>query len=331
MTAFVKLYKAGRYPIVLLIAALLPLLTKNNYFLHIANQALLFAIMTLSLNLLTGCTGLFSVGHIAFYGIGAYTSAILTTRFAVPVLLGIVAGGVVAGLFGLVLGVPTLRLRGLYLTISTLAFGEIMYQLFVNWDAVTQGARGIKGIPSPAVFGVALDTYAKFYYLALAFTIVTILLCHNLLRCRTGRAMLAIRENDIAAEGMGINLVKYKIIAFVISSFFAGIAGALYAHEVHYISPESFVSAESTAVLAMMVVGGIGSIPGAVIGGVALTIIPEYLRAFGDIRLVIYGVAIVVIIIFAPKGIGGALLWLERLLTGDAGRGMPGRKGGKGQ
>lgn len=313
---FAKIYKNTRIWIILIVALLLPFLVPNNYWLHIANIAGIFAICSLSLNLLTGCTGLFSVGHIAFYGIGAYTAAILVTRFNAHFFVSLICSGIMAMIFGLILGIPALRLKGVYLAISTLAFGEITYQIFVNWTAVTNGTRGILGIKPPEIFGFVFNNYQKFYYLVLTVLVIVIILVRNLLHSRIGRALFSVREGEIAASALGVNTVMYKVIAFATSSFFAGIAGCLYAYEVHFISPESFISSESISVLAMMVVGGIGSIPGSIAGAITLSIIPEVLRSVGDIRLVIYGAAIVAFIIFAPKGIGGFLEWLDGLLMG---------------
>lgn len=312
-----NIYKSIRIWLILIIAVLLPFILTNNYWLHIANIAGIFAICSLSLNLLTGCTGLFSVGHIAFYGIGAYTAAILATKLNAPFLVTIICSGIMAMLFGLVLGIPSLRLKGVYLAISTLAFGEITYQIFVNWTVVTNGTKGILGIKPPVIFGITFNNYQKYYYLVLTVLVIVIILLRNLLQSRIGRALFSVREGEIAASALGVNTVQYKIIAFATSSFFAGIAGCLYAYEVHFISPESFVSAESISVLAMMVVGGIGSIPGSIAGAILLTLIPEVLRSAGDVRLVIYGAAIVAFIIFAPRGIGGFLEWLDGLLMGQ--------------
>ncbi|MFA9379505.1 MAG: branched-chain amino acid ABC transporter permease [Acetanaerobacterium sp.] len=313
---FAKIYRNSRLWVLLGLALIFPLVAPNNYWLHIANIACIFAICSLSLNLLTGCTGLFSVGHIAFYGIGAYTAAILATRFDLPFYITLPCAGLMAMLFGLVLGIPTLRLKGLYLGVATLAFGEIAYQVFVNWDSVTNGTRGILGISAPVLFGIKFGDYKSYYYLVLVFLVLIIILVRNMIHSRTGRALLSIRENAIAAEAMGINIVRYKIIAFTTSAFFAGVAGCLYAYEVHFISPESFVSAESISVLAMMVVGGIGSIAGSVAGALILSIIPEVLRSVGDVRLVLYGAAIVAIIVFAPKGLGGLIEWVDDTLSG---------------
>lgn len=318
MTIFNKIYRYSRIWILIIIALLLPRIITNNYFLHVANLAMMFAILTLSLNILSGCTGLMSVGHIAFYGIGAYTSAILTTRFGLPIGLGILAAGLMASVGSLVLGLPTMRLRGMYFAVATFAFGEVTYQAIVNLVDLTGGTKGIKSIPSPEMFGVSMRAYQNYYYIVLITLIIITILSKNLIKSRTGRAMLSIRENDIAAEAMGVNIVLYKQIAFMASAFFAGVAGALYAHEVHYISPETFANAESSAVLAMMVVGGLGSISGSILGGIALTVLPEMLRSFGNIRLVIYGAAVVAIIIFAPKGLGGLLERVDSYLCGNS-------------
>ena len=317
MQVFHKVYKNTRIWVLFLFGLIFPFIVTNNYFLHLVNLAMIFAVMTLSLNILSGCTGLMSVGHIAFYGIGAYTSAILTTEFGAPVFFGFLMAGVFSALGSLLLGLPTMRLRGMYFAVATLAFGEVIYQLIVNLVDVTGGTRGIKNIPSPLVFGMSIRRYGDYYYLCFAILALTIFCCRNLIYSRPGRAMLAIRENDIAAEAMGVNIVWYKLISFMVSAFFAGVAGALYAHQVRYISPETFASSESSAVLAMMVVGGIGSIAGAVLGGMSLTVLPELLRGFGNIRLVIYGAAVVAIIIFAPKGLGGLIERVDGFLCGN--------------
>ncbi len=314
---FANIYKKTRIWIILAVAVMLPFIVTNNYWLHIANIAGIFAICSLSLNLLTGCTGLFSVGHIAFYGIGAYTAALLATKLHAHFFVSLICAGIMAMIFGLILGIPALRLKGVYLAISTLAFGEITYQVFVNWTAVTNGTRGILGIEPPVILGIKFNNYQKYYYLVLLILVIVVVLIRNLLHSRIGRALFSVREGEIAASALGVNTVMYKVIAFATSSFFAGVAGCLYAYEVHFISPESFIGAESVSVLAMMVVGGIGSIPGSIAGAVVLTIIPEALRSVGDIRLVIYGAAIVAIIIFAPKGIGGFLEWVDGLLMGS--------------
>ena len=311
-----RVYAISRVWVILALALVFPFLGANNYLLHMANVSMMFAILTISLNVLSGFTGLMSVGHIAFFGIGAYSTAILTTTYGMPIWLGFIAAGVISALFSLLLGIPTMRLKGMYFSVATLAFGEIIYQIIKNWESVTKGTKGITKIPEITIFGFSFKSYDRFYYLMLLGLVVVIVLTYNLKNSRAGRAMLAIRANDIAAEAMGVNVVTYKLVAFMVSAFFAGIAGAFYAHEMRYISPETFASVESSTLLAMMVVGGIGSIPGAILGGTVLTILPEVLRFIGDFRLVLYGAAVVAIIIFAPKGIGGLIDYLDELFSG---------------
>ncbi len=316
MNLFNKIYKATRIWILLIIAITLPRWIPNNYYQQVVNLGMIFAIVTLSLDLLSGTTGLFSVGFIAFYGIGAYTSGIVTTALGWPISVGFILAGIASSILSLVLSLPTMQLKGMYFAVATLAFGEIMVQIFMNWTPVTGGTKGVKAIPSPEIFGISLRPASNYFYLILVVLILVVILTRNLINSRSGRAMLAIRENDIAAEAMGVNVPRYKMISFLISTFFAGIAGALYAHMVRYVSPESFVNAESAAVLAMMVVGGIGSIPGSIVGGIGLTMLPEFMRFLGNVRMVLYGAAIVFIVIFAPKGVGGLVEWIDGVLCG---------------
>lgn len=311
-----QVYRRTRVIFLLVLAYALPIITKDPYVLHLANMACIYAMLTLSLNVLIGFTGQFSVGHAAFYGIGAYSSALLVTKLGMPIWVGFIAAGVISAMFGLMLGLPTLRLRGFYLGVVTLGFGEIMHQVFVNAIAITNGPKGVTGIPAPSIGPILLNTYGKYYFLSITLLVITIALCYRLLYSRVGRALLAIRENEVAAEATGISSTYYKVMAFSISACIAGVAGALYAHEIMFISPESFVGSESVSVLSMMVVGGVGSIPGSVAGAIALTIVPEYLRQFGDLRLVLYGLAILIMIIYSPRGIGGWIAWVDRMLSG---------------
>ena len=316
MTTFNKIYRASRVWVLILLAALVPVMINNKYFLNLACLGMMYAMLTISLNILSGFSGLMSVGHIAFFGLGAYTTAILTTTYHMPILVGFLAAGIVAAFFSLLLGLPTMRLQGTYFCVATLAFGTVVYQVLKNWESLTNGTKGILGIPAIEIFGISFKNYKAYYYLMLIALILSVIIAMNLLHSRPGRAILAIRESDIAAEAMGINVVNYKIIAFMTSAFIAGIAGAFYAHFIRYISPEPFAQAESNTLLSMMVIGGIGSIPGAILGGIALTILPEVLRFIGDFRLVLYGAAVVAIIIFAPGGLGGFIEKWDRHLCG---------------
>lgn len=287
-----------------------PIVVKDPYVMHMLNMAGIYALLTLSLNILAGFTGQVSLGHAAFYGIGAYTSAILSVDYHWSPWVGLAMAGVVAAAFGFLLGLPTLRLKGLYLAVATIGFGEIMYLVFVNWIPVTKGPMGITQVPQPAMLGIKLDSYNSYYYLVMAALVVALFLSYRLVNSRVGRALLAIRENETAAEAMGINSTYYKVLAFTLSAGLAGIAGGLYAHEIGFISPESFLNSESIAILTMMVAGGMGNIFGSVLGALVLVVVPEAMRAFGDIRLVIYGAALILMMIFLPGGLAG---WFQRL------------------
>ncbi len=252
-------------------------------------------ILAVSLNLTTGFLGELSLGHAGFMAIGAYTGAILTTRSNLPevveFILAIILGGLVAAIFGILIGVPVLRLKGDYLAIVTLAFGEIIRSVINSLD-ITGGAMGLSKIPK-------YSNYKWGYVL----TIITIILIANLVKSRHGRAIIAIRENYIAAEAMGIKVSKYKILAFVIAAFFAGIAGVLYGHNLSILKPGSFDYNKSIEVLVIVVLGGMGSIRGSVIAAIILTILPEFLRAANDYRMLLYAIVLIAMMLYNQSGI----------------------------
>jgi branched-chain amino acid transport system permease protein len=283
----------------------LPFLGFGSYVLRICIMIGIYTILATSLNLLTGFTGQVSLGHAAFYGIGAYGSALFAMKFDMPFLLSALLGAVIAAFFGFLLGLPTLRLNGNYLSIVTLGFCEITRLIELNWMSLTRGPMGITGIPSPVVFGMNIDNNRKYYYLILVFAAITVFLINNILKSRTGRAMISIREDELAAEAMGVNVLKYKVMAFIISAFFAGFAGAFYAHFVSFIDPQSFTFDESTQILSMVILGGMGSLTGSFLGTVILVSIPELLRDFAQYRMLIYGGVLVFMIVMRPDGIIG--------------------------
>lgn len=250
-------------------------------------------ILAVSLNLINGFTGQFSLGHAGFMSIGAYTSAILTLDHNAPFPLALVAGGVVAALFGFLIGLPTLRLRGDYLAIATLGLGEIIRIVFLNTEYVG-GASGLSGIP-------AKTTWTWVFL----FTVITVVIIQNFVKSTHGRACIAIRENEIAAESMGINTTIYKVIAFVIGAFFAGIGGGLYAHKFYVINPTSFNFMKSFEILVIVVLGGLGSTTGAIVGAILLTLIFTFLQDYPELRMIIYSLVLVVMMIFRPSGLLG--------------------------
>ena len=279
----------------ILLAAMLvfPLMGFSQYVYRIAVVSVLYAILAMSLNLIAGVAGQISLGNIAFYGIGAYTSALLCVNFDVSVWVGILAAFVVSMLFGLLIAIPTLKLSGGYLAILTMSFAEIIRLILLNWTSVTRGPMGILNIPKPSLFGYTIKSSGAFLYLVLAVAIIVYIGLHNLIHSRFGRNLQALRDDEISSESMGINVYRYKVIAFVISTGVAGVAGALFASYMEFIDPSSFISDESTVILSMVVLGGMGNMNGSIIAAALLTILPEALRSFSDYRMLVYGVVLV--------------------------------------
>jgi branched-chain amino acid transport system permease protein len=298
--------------LVLLIA--LPWLTGSEYYVHLANMVGINVILTLSLNLLFGYTGQISVGHAAFYAIGAYTTAIFTARLQWPFWGAVPISMVVAGLAGAVLGLPALRLRGYYLAISTLGFAIVVYVVLQQFDMVTGGAVGITRIPRPHLFGYEFTTESGYYYLVLSATLFTFLVVRNIIASPPGRAMVAIRESESAAEALGVHVAKYKMIAFTVSAGLAGLAGSLFAPLSHYVNPDGFTVMESVIILGMLVIGGLGSHLGAIIGGLLIILLPESISFVGDYRVFVYSSFMLLFVVLMPEGIAGMIHFLVNLL-----------------
>lgn len=295
-----------KYLFVVLIAVLAILPTViSDYFVRIIIMSGIYIILTLGLNLVTGYTGQFCLGWAAFYGIGAYTSALLALNLKLSFWIGLPAGGLMAALFGIALGIPTMRLKDIYLAITTMGFGEIIRLVLLNWADLTRGSMGLPGIPAPSFFGISLDNNYFYYYFMLALVCLVVLAMERIINSRLGRALIAIREDELAAKSMGIDTTRYKIIAFTVGAFFAGIAGGFYAHYASYIDPQSFSFSESTIVLAMVVLGGMGSIKGSIFGALVLTFLPEILRDVAEYRMIIFGLIMMVVMLTRPQGIFG--------------------------
>jgi len=287
----------------------IPLWMKDIYYLRIINMIGISVLLTLGFNLLIGFTGQISLGQAAFYGVGAYVSALLSARLGIPFWIALPAAGMAGGLLGVLIG-PVLRLRGHGLAMATFFLGEIVKIILVQWESVTGGANGIISVPYPRIGGWVLSTNEQFYYLILIAVILNYFVIIRVIDSRVGRAMQAIRDNQEAAEVIGIHATRYKIIAFMIAGIFSGIAGSLYAHLTAFVSPESFDVIKSVEILTMVVVGGAGSLPGSIIGAALMTILPEVLRIFQEYRLILFGGMILFILNFLPKGLAG--------LTGQA-------------
>ena len=250
-------------------------------------------ILAASLNLINGYTGQFSLGHAGFMAVGAYVGVVLTTNFQMPFPVALLAGGVSAGLLGALIGLPTLRLRGDYLAIATLGLGEIVRIVIINVPYIG-GAAGFKGIQHLTNF-----TWVFFIMLAALFII------KNFVNSRHGRACLAIRENEIAAESMGIYTTKYKVLAFTIGAFFAGVAGTLFGHNMYILSPASFTFMQSFNILIMVVMGGLGSMTGSIAGALVVTFLSAALASFPNARMIIYALALILLMFYRPQGLFG--------------------------
>ena len=273
----------------------------DSYALRVLNMALIAAVAVLGLQVIVGLTGQFSFGQAAFYGVGAYTSALLTTKLGWPFIVCLPLSGVTAALVGLVVA-PILRLSGHFLAMATLALGEIVFLLLLNLKWLTNGAYGIYGIPAPGIFGFEADSEPRFFVLISVIVLIVYCALHLLVRSRFGRSLIAIRENELAALACGIPIGRQKVKAFVIGTFCAGIAGCLYAHYLAYINPDNFNFLTSVQLLTMVVIGGLGSMPGGILGAIVVTLLPEYLRVLAQYRLMVYGGLIIGFMMFLPGG-----------------------------
>lgn len=298
----------------LLLALVLMPLVLDTYNISILNFIAIYSVATIGLMLLTGYTGQVSLGHAAFFAIGSYTSAILTLK-GVPFILALPIAGIFSGILGIAVGFPALRLSGLYLAIATMGFGFIVEEILSRWESLTRGNLGIL-VKKAAIGPLVFNSEEKFYYLALLILVITILLARNILRSTTGRAMIAIRDSEIAAQTMGISLARYKTMAFAISAFFTGIAGSLYAHKIAFINPESYTIVVSIEFIVMIIIGGLGSIHGAIFGTAFVIMLPQiiimvkdylpvYLQEQTGLQPAVYGLMVILFILFEPLGLYG--------------------------
>lgn len=293
--------------LVVLFSIAFPFLISNDYLTHILIMAGINVILVLSLNIISGFAGQISLGHAAFFGIGAYASALLSMNGVSVWIAGIMAA-LISAVAGFLVGYPVLRLRGHFFAIATLGFGEIVHLVINNWVKVTRGPMGLSGIPKPEkVLMLDFSEKIHYYLLVLFLVILVIYLSTRIQASKMGRALAAVRADEITARTMGVNVAYFKITAFVWSAAVAAIAGAAYAHYVLFLSPETFKGAASINILLMLLIGGIGSVLGSVLGGLFITILSEYLRSFAQYQMIIYGVLIVLVVIFAPKGLSGLL------------------------
>ena len=296
----------------LLVLLVLPHLFTMDYYLHIFVMSEIYAVLALSLALIVGFSGQVSLGHAAFYGIGAYVSAILSTKFGIPFWGTFWASGAAAALVSWAIGKLVLRLRGHVLAITTAFFCVLVNVIMVNWIPVTNGPMGIAGVPRPSPINllglnIVFEARMHYYYLGLVFVAIVAAFFYRITTSRLGDNLIGVRENEELAESLGIDTMKNKVFAFTVGGMLAGFAGSFYAHYILFISPVTFTITESINILVMVIFGGMSTMLGPILGAIALTVLPEFLRMAGALRLVIYGVALICFIIWLPQGVWGSL------------------------
>lgn len=278
----------------------------SSYQTNVMTTALMYVVLGLGLNIVVGMAGLLDLGYVAFYAVGAYSYALLNHHFDLGFWAVLPIGGGLAALFGILLGFPVLRLRGDYLAIVTLGFGEIIRLVLENWGEFSKGPSGISNIARPGLFGIELSLDAAIiyiYYLMILFMIVTIFIVNRLQDSRLGRAWIALREDEIACQAMGIDKRKTKLVAFSLGAFWAGIIGVVFAAKTTFINPASFTFLESAIILSIVVLGGMGSIIGVILAALILILLPEYLRALSEYRMLAFGAILVAMMVFRPQGL----------------------------
>ena len=296
--------------LLLLLAITAPLWVWNPYYLHTLIMAGIFAVLALSLNLLLGYTGQLSLGHAAFFGIGAYASALLTVKLEWSPWIGLLGAIALPALAGWMIGRLALKIRGAYFVLLTISFAGVVSLVSVNWMELTNGPLGLPGVPAveirvPGLLEISLLKKSAYYYLVLAAVVVCYLVCLALVRSRVGRALVALRENETLAESVGINVTHYLVLATVISAAMAGLGGGLYAHYTRFVSPEVFLFTYTVTMVIMVVAGGKGTLAGPVVGAVLFTVLPEVLRAVASWQwqMLLYGILLIVVLFFMPRGI----------------------------
>ena len=292
---------------VAVIAAAFPLVVTSKYIMRIVIISLMYCMLAVSLNLMIGILGQMSFGHAAFWGIGAYTTAILTKTCGFTSPLVLVASAIMAGLFGLLLSLPVMHLKGYYFTIVTMVFCQIIRIVEINWMSLTNGPLGIMSIPKLVIFGHKIKGQVDNYYMILVLLVFTTVVVSRLTKSRTGYAILAIRDDDLAASAMGINVFKYKSLTIVIASMLAGLAGGFYAVYSSYIDPNCFTNAVSNNMLVMVIFGGLGNIFGSYLGAGLLTVLPEVLRGFSEYRQLVFGALLVLLMLVRSEGLFGSI------------------------
>jgi len=297
------------YPLILVGLLILPLVVTNEYVLRIMIMIWIYSVACLGYNFIMGFTGLLQFGHAAFYGIGAYTTGLLMTELGFSFWPALAAAAAVTFIFGILMGLPALRLRGDYICLVTLAFGEIFRVTMQGWQSFTHGQMGIVGIAPPSVFGFRIVSNFHFYYLGLAFVVTSFLFLTYVANSKIGRAATAIREDELAATCLGVNTAYYKVLCFSIGCTLAGVAGSFLAVFLSTIAPSNFTLGETVLMCIMVIVGGLGSLPGSILGAACLIFATEFFRQVYEYRLLIIGLIMVFVLLWHPQGIMGIRAW----------------------
>jgi branched-chain amino acid transport system permease protein len=301
---FISLHRTGLTVTVLALAiAVYPLLQNNPYTLGLSNLIAIYVIIVLGLNLFIGFAGQISLGHAAFFALGAYGSAIATVTFGLPAWLAMAGVAILVGLVALLIGMPVLRLSGHYLAMATLGFSFVIHTILLQWDAVTGGPSGFSGIEPLAVGGFAFDNEIRFHYLVWTFTLLCLLLCLNLVRSGVGRGLAALAGDETAAAALGVNTRQAKVKVFILSAVLASLAGSLYAHCYQFVSPDTFDIFASTDLAIMVVIGGMGSIWGSLVGAGLITLLPEWIDVFETYKDFVHGGILILVLMFLPQGL----------------------------
>jgi len=288
-----------------------PLVAPNRYLVHIVNMCGIWVLMSLGLNLCMGYCGQINLALGAFWAMGAYTAALLNTRFGMPIWVNMPVGMVLAGVTGALIALPMLKVKSHYLALVTIGLAETINIILVNEAWLTEGPLGISGIQMPNLFGIPIDGAERFFYLVLICVVVGYLVARQIVSHRIGRSFLAIRDDETAAKAMGVNVPKYQVLANSLAGVYCGVAGVLYAHMSTYISPDIFEFKNALFVLTMTMIGGMGSLAGSVIGAIGLPLIQEWLRAIKNWQMVGFGVAIMLVVLFMPGGVVGLTRKIE--------------------
>lgn len=289
-----------------IVLAIFPQVYHKSYVMGVMCRIFMYTILAGSLNVINGYSGQFNIGHAGFYCVGAYFEAILATKFGMSFWIALPLAGIFSALIGFIVALPTLRLRGIYLAIVTLGSSEIIRLIALNWQSVTGGPNGIKGVPAPILFGIKISTSAKFYYIFLILAILFIFITSRIIKSRVGRAWISIREDELAARSLGVETSRYKAMNFMYGAFWAGIAGAAFAPYFKFIASDMFTLDEGFNILSMVIIGGQGTLIGPIIGSTLINFLTELLRPISQYRLVVYALLIIITMWVRPEGIIGA-------------------------